>query len=56
MSKARALGRQKADQLYPAIPRGPHHLTREKQRQAFVLGFEAGWRQAKSLPNPDPQA
>lgn len=54
MSKARAIGRRKADELYPMLARGPHHLTREKERRAYVLGFEAAWRLAKAHPNPDP--
>ena len=56
MSKARALGRQKADQLYPVLPRGSHHSMREKERRAYLIGFEAGWRMAKAFPNPDPNA
>ncbi|MEY4402167.1 MAG: hypothetical protein RIR91_202 [Verrucomicrobiota bacterium] len=56
MSKVRALGRQKADEQFPLRPRGPHHLAREKERRAYLLGFEAGWRLAKAEPNPDPDA
>lgn len=34
--------------LYPPLPRGtPHHLTREKQRQAFLAGWEAAKRHNK---------
>lgn len=38
--------------LYPALPRGaPHHLTREKQRQAFLAGWEAAQRHNKRTPH-----
>lgn len=54
MSKARTLGRRQVDRLYPALPRGAHHLTREKERRAYLLGFEAGYREAKVRPDPTP--
>lgn len=56
MSRIRATGRRLADLLYPALVRGAHHLVREKERRAYLLGFEAGWREAKVNPNPDPEA
>lgn len=44
---------RRADSVYPSLPKGPHHLSREKQRRAFLLGFAAGYREAKANPNPD---
>ena len=55
MRKLRAAAQRSADDIYPPILRGrPHHMTREKQRIAFQLGFELGYRLAKANPNPDP--
>lgn len=56
MSKVRAVARKLADRLYPALVRGAHYLTREKERRAFMAGFEAGWREGKVNPNPDGDA
>lgn len=54
MSRMRAVARRLADEIYPVIVRGAHYLTREKQRRAFLTGFEAGWRAAKGYPDTDP--
>ena len=40
--------------LYPPLPReAPHYLTREKQRQAFLAGWEAAKRHTKRTPHHD---
>jgi hypothetical protein len=40
--------------LYPPLPRGtPHYMTREKQRAAFLAGWEAAKRHTKRTPHND---
>lgn len=39
------------NELYPEIPRGkPHYLQRQKQRAAFIVGFERGFSRYKHYP------
>lgn len=44
MSKIMDMAEEWADMLYPELPRGPHHLQREKIRTAYMLGFERGYK------------
>lgn len=46
MSRAWQLALQAVDRVFPVLLRGPHHLARERQRRAYLLGFEAGFKAA----------
>lgn len=46
MSKILDAAEEWADMLYPEIPTGPHSIQRKKQRTAYMLGFERGYKMA----------
>ena len=44
MSKLLDAAEYWADMIYPEIPTGPHSMVRKKQRTAYMLGFERGYK------------
>lgn len=44
MNKVLDAAEQWADMIYPDIPSGPHSTVRKKQRTAYMLGFERGYK------------
>lgn len=38
------LAEEWADMMYPDMPSGPHSIQRKKQRTAYMLGFERGYK------------
>lgn len=46
MSKVMDMAEEWADMMYPDMPSGPHSIQRKKQRTAYMLGFERGYKVA----------